>query len=220
MLRGQGFKYLDSQLSYQKCEFTELDSVIGLFGGTFDPIHNGHLSVMEKIFKEIDMEEIFVVPAGNPYMKTEISTSADERFKMVELALENEARLSISDMEIKRFGPSYTLDTFKAIQLIRPGEEVVVIMGLDAVLTIPKWDYPKEFINSCKIIAITRENIKVTEIAKLSGQYKNADILLLTIETPNISSTEIRECILQGREFRHMLPEKVADYIVEHNLYL
>ena len=93
-------------------------------------------------------------------------------------------------------------------------------MGMDAVLSIPRWDNPKEFIDLCKIIAITRPNHQAIEMSKLYEQYENADISILPIETPDISSTEIREWVAEGREFRHMVPKKVAEFITDNKLYL
>ena len=194
--------------------------MIGLFGGTFDPVHNGHLQVATKVCEEMNLDEIVMVPAGYPYMKNDVLTSPENRLRMVELALDDLPKLSVSDTEIRRCGPSYTADTFRELQALRPNEEISVIMGMDAVLSIPRWDNPKEFIDLCKIIAITRPNHQAIEMPKLYEQYENADISILPIETPDISSTEIREWVSEGREFRHMVPKKVAEFITDNKLYL
>ena len=194
--------------------------MIGLFGGTFDPVHNGHLQVATKVCEEMNLDEIVMVPAGYPYMKNDVLTSPENRLRMVELALDGLPKLSVSDTEIRRCGPSYTADTCREFQTLRPNEEISVIMGMDAVLSIPRWDNPEEFIDLCKIIAITRPNHQAIEMSKLYEQYENADISILPIETPDISSTEIRERVAEGREFQHMVPKKVAEFITDNKLYL
>ena len=194
--------------------------MIGLFGGTFDPVHNGHLQVATKVCEEMNLDEIVMVPAGYPYMKNDVLTSPENRLRMVELALDGLPKLSVSDTEIRRCGPSYTADTFRELQALRPNEEISVIMGMDAVLSIPRWDNPEEFIDLCKIIAITRPNHQAIEMSKLYEQYENADISILPIETPDISSTEIRERVAEGREFQHMVPKKVAEFITDNKVYL
>ena len=194
--------------------------MIGLFGGTFDPVHNGHLQVATKVCEEMNLDEIVMVPAGYPYMKNDVLTSPENRLRMVELALDDLPKFSVSDTEIRRCGPSYTADTFRELQALRPNKEISVIMGMDAVLSIPRWDNPKEFIDLCKIIAITRPNHQAIEMPKLYEQYENADISILPIETPDISSTEIRERVAEGREFQHMVPKKVAEFITDNKLYL
>ena len=194
--------------------------MIGLFGGTFDPIHNGHLQVVVEVCARMNLDEIVIVPAGNPYMKGKGLTVPEKRLRMVELAVKDLPDLSISDMEIKRPGPSYTADSFKELQLLRPNEEIIVIMGIDAVLTVPRWDDPEYFMDLCKIVAITRPNHQNAEISILFELYKNADISILSVETPDISSTEIRRLIAEGKEFRHMVPEEVAEYITDNRLYV
>ena len=194
--------------------------MIGLFGGTFVPIHNGHLKVVTQVCAEMDLDEIIVVPAGYPYMKNDVLTSPENRLRMVELALDGLPKLSVSDTEIKRCGPSYTADTFRELQAIRSNQEISVIMGMDAVLGIPRWDNPKEFIDLCKIIAITRPNHQAIETSKIHEQYENANISILPISTPDISSTEIRERVAEGRDFKHMVPKKVAEFIIDNQLYL
>mgnify|MGYP000966299213 FL=1 len=197
-----------------------MGTLVGLFGGTFDPIHEGHIAAAQAAMKALELDEVIFVPAGDPYLKS-VSwnvTPAAQRQEMVRLALlyESVNVFKISDAEIIRDGPSYTLDT--ARELGSNCGNVVVILGMDAVLTIPRWHDPAAFLSECRVAAITRPCSDLSDFYSLPIDRSVGQIELVIADTPMISSTEIRRCVLEGRDVEGVCPP-VEEFIRSNGLY-
>ena len=197
-----------------------MGTLVGLFGGTFDPIHKGHIAAAQAAMKALELEEVIFVPAGDPYLKSVNwdVTPAVQRQEMVRLALlyEGVNVFKISDVEVLREGPSYTLDT--ARELGSSCGNVVVIMGMDAVLTIPSWHNPAAFLSECRVAAITRPGFDLSDFYSLPLDSSAGQIELVIADTPIISSTEIRRCVFEGRTVEGVCPP-VEEFIRSNGLY-
>lgn len=194
--------------------------LVGLFGGTFDPIHNGHVVVASAAANKLNLEKVIFVPAGNPYFKTrkgEQITCSEDRIKMVELAIGERINFDVSDIETRREGPSYTLDTVR--QLKEEGKHIVVIIGLDALVYIAEWYRPKVLLEECKILAVTRPGVNKTLVSRIPIAGIEKKIEILDVDTPNISSTKVRQLIREGLSLEGIVPQKVIEYINERRLY-
>ena len=190
---------------------------IGLFGGTFDPIHNGHLIIAEWVREELQLEKIIFIPAGDPPHKQENNiTSIKHRLAMVNLAIEKNEKFSLSDIEAKKAGKSYTVETLRTLQnKFSSQTNLFWIIGSDSLLDLPNWFQPDEIVRLAQIIVYPRTNYPVNEAAV---RFKNR---VLYVDSPliDISSTLIRDRIRQEKSVRYLLPESVLNYIRRENLY-
>jgi len=195
-------------------------TLVGLFGGTFDPIHEGHIAAAQAAMKALELDEVIFVPAGDPYLKSVNwdVTPAIQRQEMVRLALlyESVNVFKISDVEVLRKGPSYTLDTARELGL--SCGNVVVILGMDAVLTIPRWHDPAAFLTECRVAAITRPGSDLSDFYSLPIDRAAGQIELVIADTPIISSTEIRRCVFEGKAVEGVCPP-VEEFIRSNGLY-
>ena len=192
---------------------------LGLFGGTFDPIHNGHLKVANIVMSIFNLDQIMFVPAGMPYLKNDIDVSPSQhRYKMVELAIHSNKKFKVSDMEINRSGPSYTIDTVQNIE--RQGVKPVVIFGLDVINKMDRWHNSTKVLKECEIIVVSRPNesaLILNDVIKTDENWLN--IKHVEIDTPNISSTDIRNRIKQGKSIDCLVPQSIKSYIIKNQLY-
>ena len=197
---------------------------IGIMGGTFDPIHFGHVITAEEVKKEYDLDEVVFVPSGNPPHKKEQSvTAAKHRLAMAELAIKGREGLSLSDMEIRRGGYSYALDTVNDFyRIYGEDSDIWFITGADAIVTISHWYKADELMKRCRFIAAARPGYALDENDRSIKTYR--DRISLFPETAlSISSSNIRTLIAGGAskdDLKEMLPKEVIDYIWEHGLYL
>lgn len=197
---------------------------VGIMGGTFNPIHIGHLILAERALEELELDEVWFIPTGCSYMKKDSVDilSGQERLEMAKLAVQDNPKMKCLDIEIKRNGYTYSYETLE--QLKRENEDTgfYFIFGADCLFSIEKWKYPDRIFHSCTIAAAVRNGSSVdameTKIAELKKRY-GADICLLPFPNLEISSTDIRERIKQGKSVRFLLPEKVLGYIEEKRLY-
>lgn len=197
---------------------------IGLYGGTFAPIHNGHVNAARAFMDQMQLDYLFVVPTFIPPHK-QIDKSDDpiHRLKMCELAFAGESGVIISDMEIERGGVSYTVDTLR--ELSRPNRRLFLLCGTDMALTLDEWKDPEEIFRLCYPTYVRRENDKLIEnkiIEKNARYYAKYGKVVRRIMTDAIelSSTEIRERVKKGKDISDLVPKKVAEYIAENKLYL
>lgn len=196
---------------------------IGIMGGTFNPIHNGHLLLAENARETYGLDAVIFMPSGNSYMKDTFSMPEGSiRAHMVELALEGNPYFFSSHMEVVRKGPTYTCDTLKELKERSPANTYYFIMGADNLLTIENWRDPATLLRSCTVIAATRGTGTKQELERMSAylisKYQ-ADIRLLPVRFLDISSSEIRQRIRDGMSARYMLPDKVLAYIETNRLY-
>ncbi|MBE3588342.1 MAG: nicotinate-nucleotide adenylyltransferase [Thermoanaerobacteraceae bacterium] len=196
---------------------------LGIMGGTFDPIHYGHLVAAEGARHAFQLEKVIFIPAGRPPHKTgrQIS-SAHHRWIMTELAVASNPFFDTSTLEVDRPGYSYTIDTVREVRDLYPGAEIYFITGADAVLEILGWKNVDELLTMCWFIAATRPGYPLGNLRRrLSGIAPAPMNRIITMEVPAlaISSTEIRTRVQEGRPIKYLLPEPVEAYILNRGLY-
>lgn len=202
--------------------------MIGIYGGTFDPIHTGHLIIAEQVKEILDLKKVVFLPNGNPPHKKYKISDKSHRYKMIDLAIKGNKKFEISDLEIKKNELSYTYDTILELTNFYK-EELYFIIGADSLINLHKWYRYKELINLCKIVVLPRvlENIPNEEnntdflknwiVNNLGADINN--FILIDFPMLEISSTFIRSKIKDKKSVKYMLPEKVIKYIYEENLY-
>jgi len=193
---------------------------LGIMGGTFDPIHNGHLFVAEEARILHRLDRVLFVPNGRPpHKKAYELTHASERYAMVEIATRSNPYFECSALELHRSGPSYTVDTLAQLRAQQPDVDLYYITGVDAVADILSWKRHREVIRLAHFIAATRPGYSLTELRdRLPADYLDR-ILLIGTTSLEISSTDLRARVGRGLPIRYLTPDGVVDYIVEHRLY-
>jgi|SRR5579884_992060 len=193
---------------------------LGILGGTFDPIHYGHLFVAEEARVRFRLEKVLFVPnASPPHKKDYRVTEAHHRFDMAQIAIRDNPAFECSPLELQRPGPSYTVDTLAALHAQMPEAELFYITGRDAIAEILTWRRPEEVIRLATFIAAARPGFDSMEwMAGLPDAYQGR-ILLLGSTDLGISSTDIRERIRTGLPARYLTPDEILEYIHRHHLY-
>lgn len=195
---------------------------IGIMGGTFNPIHNGHLLLAETAREELNLDRIWFMPSGNSYMKDNMAiASKEDRIQMTALAIENNPYFELSLLETERKGATYTCDTLLQLKEEFPEYEFYFILGADSLFSIDRWKNPEIIMKNCILTtAVRNEKMKEMEekAAKLREQFC-AKIRLLPERNIDISSTEIRARLQDGRSVKYMVPENVLNYLRERKLY-
>ena len=196
---------------------------IGIMGGTFNPIHFGHLLLAEQAVEAYDLDEVLFIPSGNPYMKeAEPLPSGSVRAQMTQLALEGHPCFQLSSIELDREGPTYTCETLESLKKEHPDNTYYFIAGADSLLTMETWKNPERIFKNCVVAASVRGTGTEDKIRKIAThliyEYQ-ADVRILPSRFIDLSSSEIRHRIANGKSVRYMLPEKVREYIVENGLY-
>lgn len=187
--------------------------MVGLFGGSFDPIHLGHLLVAQAVVEALELEELRFVPARlQPFKRGRHGAAAEDRAAMVELAIRGEPRFRLERSELSREGPSYTVETLRELAAREPGREFALVVGADAAEELPSWREGSDIPKLARIVAFARSGRPVPAAAWVWR----------TVEVPavGISSTEIRARVRAGRSVRYWVPEAVAEYVAARRLYL
>lgn len=196
---------------------------IGILGGTFNPIHNGHLILAEDAREILGLDEIIFMPSGNSYMKKDSAIPAGEiRAQMTELALEGNPYFSLSMLEVERQGATYTRDTLAQLMALHPDARYYFILGADNLLTLETWKDPAFILQNCIIAAAVRGTGTEEKMKKIASHliYEyHGDIRILPARFMDISSSEIRQRIREHKSVRYLIPEKVLAYIEENKLY-
>jgi nicotinate-nucleotide adenylyltransferase len=188
-------------------------------GGTFDPIHYGHLFAAEETLSGLGLDKVVFVPTGTPPHKEYAGmAAASERYEMTLLAIAENNRFEVSRTETERPGMSYTLDTLKVMGALYPGCELFFITGTDAILDIGKWREPFEISLLCSIVVVQRPGYDDAGLENLPDGIKGS---LRVVKTPmlGISATDIRKRVREKRGVRYLLPEAVRAYIEKNGLY-
>lgn len=192
-------------------------------GGTFNPIHMGHLLLAEWVKNEAGLEEIWLVPNGVSYMKESQEVApAEDRLRMTELAIKRNRSFKCLDLEVKRGGYTYSYETLEELTRAYPGDTFYFILGADCLFTLETWKYPERIFQCCKLIAAVRDDVSLetmTEKKEELEQRYGGEILLLPFVRMSLSSTKIRERIRQGKSVRYMVPDSVLTYIEGKRLY-
>ncbi len=196
---------------------------VGIMGGTFDPIHNGHLVTAEAVRDTLNLDEVLFIPSARPPHKQDREIiSSEHRLAMTVLATCFHPKFRVSTIEILRSGPSYAVDTIDTLKRqYKSGTEFYFILGADAALELSTWHNAQELIEKCYFIAATREGTDI-DIRTIEADFgKSAKGHILRVETPKIeiSSTDIRKKIKCGRSIRYLVPDTVEAYIRKERLY-
>ena len=196
---------------------------IGIMGGTFNPIHVGHMMLAEWAVEELRLEEVWVVPTGIPYMKVENGIlPGTERLHMAELAANGNEKFRCLDVEIKRKGYTYTYETLELLKKQNPDTEFFFLVGADCLFSLESWKYPEKILRNCTLVAAVRNDVTMEKMEKkrkeLLDQF-GGNIILMPFVRMSVSSTEIRERIRRGKSVRYMVPEEVLSYIEEKGFY-
>lgn len=181
---------------------------IGLFGGAFNPVHNGHMAVAKTAIKEARLDRLIFIPTGNAPHKKETEISREDRYNMLKEAIFDEEKMSISDYEIKRSEVNYSANTAEYFSSLYPSDELFFIIGDDSYNELDTWYEPHRILKVCTLLVFPRMGAEVSPPA-----------IRLPMEIVNISSSDIREKIKMGKDCRNLLPKKVFDYIIKRNLY-
>ncbi len=194
---------------------------IGLMGGSFNPIHCGHVALARAALESGRVERVLFLPTGNPPHKKEGLADKFDRLRMVELAVEHEAGMAVCREEIDRDGVIYTVDTLAALKRKMPDCTLTYLIGADTLRALGTWRRVETVIERCKFLVMMREGETREEVIRLAGLWtqRGAQIDFLDARKMDISSTQIREQIQKGVPFERLVPQAVADYIHEHGLY-
>lgn len=200
-----------------------MEKKVGIMGGTFNPIHNGHLLLAESAREAFGLDEILFMPSGNSYMKDAASIlDGKTRAYMTELAIEGNPFFRLSRMELERKGPTYTCDTLSQLKRQEGACQYFFIMGVDNLFILEKWKDVEYIFQNCVIAVAARGDEPDGEIgrkAELLKKRYQADIRLLLERRIDISSLEIRERLQKGQSVRYLLPDSVLAYIAREGLY-
>lgn len=188
---------------------------VGVMGGTFDPIHHGHLVAASEAAALLDLDEVVFVPTGQPYRKDAGSVSpAEHRYLMTVIATASNPRFTVSRVDVDRDGPTYTLDTLRDLHAQRPDDELFFITGADALADILSWREVEELWRLAHFVGVTRPG------HELSGDGLPRDrVTLLEVPAMAISSTDCRRRTAAGEPVWYLVPDGVVQYIGKHHLY-
>lgn len=196
---------------------------IGVLGGTFDPVHRGHLTVAEEARASLSLDEILLVPAGQPQLKPAQSiTPAEHRLQMLRLAIADRPHFKVSTVEIERPGPSYTVDTIDELRRqYGSQDEIFFILGWDRLPQLAEWREPARLIKMCYLVAVPRPGFHRPDLDALENSIPGITERVVLLDKPliNISASAIRELAWRGLSLRHLVPESVAEYIIKHKIY-
>lgn len=194
---------------------------VGVLGGTFDPIHLGHLVVAEEARTKLGLAQVLFVPAGQPWLKVERHiTPAAHRVEMVRLAIADNPHFKVSALELERPGPSYTVDTLTLLQE-QLGREtgLFFILGRDTLAELPLWKEPERVIQLCRLVVAPRLGSRSLKDLYTAIPGLRARVVQLDMPAIGISSSEIRRRIATGLPIRYWVPPGVQEYIMEHRIY-
>jgi nicotinate-nucleotide adenylyltransferase len=186
---------------------------IGVFGGTFDPPHYGHLIAAQDAIVELELDKVLFIPAAVPPHKAQQPiTAPDVRLRMIRAAVAGDQRFEVSDVELQRTGPSFTIDTLKDLHAEHPGDTLYLLLGVDQVREFQTWRQPDEVLQQAALVMLARAGIE---------EVPGGDIVYKTVAVTrvDISSTLVRERVKAGRPVRYLVPPAVEKIIADERLY-
>jgi nicotinate-nucleotide adenylyltransferase len=195
---------------------------VGIFGGTFDPIHLGHMVIAEQVMGELGLARVVFVPGGIPPHKeaSSVRASAEDRFDMVEAAVEGNERFSVDRVEVDAGRPMYSVETVQILKERSPGDEWFFITGADEVSNLLAWKDPDRLLEEVVMVAATRPGYDLSKLQHLEAGLRNFDrIFPVECTRVDVSATGIRRRILQGKSVRYLVPEGVYRIIKDRSLY-
>lgn len=214
---------------------------VGIFGGTFNPVHYGHLRAAEEVRENLGFNKILFIPSGKPPLKMREIAPARHRYEMLRIAVKGNPFFNLSDIECRKKGKTFTVETLEELKNIHPGTEFFFILGIDAFLDIPHWWRPEQLVSMTDFIVISRPGllfsamrespymkagIRLLRDVDLSGNITNViklksnrNAILLRLTPVGISSTQIRKLLRDGKSIKYLLPPDVQSYIITHKIY-
>jgi nicotinate-nucleotide adenylyltransferase len=195
---------------------------LGLFGGTFDPPHYGHLVAAQEAACQLELSRVLFLPARqNPLKRGEEVSPAEDRCQMVSLAIEGNPVFELSRADLDRPSPSYTVDLLRALRAERPAAELFFLVGADILPELPRWHAPSALLELATLVAINRPGAPVPSLAALEQALPAAAerVVLLEIPGMGISATDLRARVRLGQPIRYLTPPAVEHYIYQHGLY-
>ncbi len=188
---------------------------VGIMGGTFDPIHHGHLVAASEVAQLFHLDEVIFVPTGEPWQKSERRVSpAEHRYLMTVIATASNPRFWVSRVDIDRPGPTYTIDTIRDIGRQRPGAELFFITGADALGQILSWKDAEDTLRGARFVGVTRPGYELTD-----AHLPSDSVTLLDVPAMAISSSDCRDRVAAGQPVWYLVPDGVVQYINKHRLY-
>ena len=196
---------------------------IGILGGTFDPIHHGHLVVGENCFDRLGLNHLLFVPAGDPPHKRGRAISpADARVAMIERAIADNPHFRLSRVDVDRPGTSYSVDMVRTLHLeFGPATDFLFIIGTDSLLDLSSWRDPASLLELCQVVAVNRPGYAPVDLAQLDRIVPNARERIIRLDVPlfDVAASDIRARVAKGRSIRYLVPEAVREYIADNGLY-
>lgn len=206
---------------------------IGILGGTFNPIHHGHLRLALELYERLELAEVRLIPSARPPHRSLPSVNSQIRLEMVQAAIKNVEGLNVDDRELQRKGPSYMFDTLSSLRIDYPQRSLCLILGMDAFLGLPYWHKWEHLITKAHFLVVRRLGAELSNVPIMQDFWKTHQATcpedlkkqtagtLWVEEIPflNISATQIRSCIAEGKNPRYLLPKEVLDIINTHQLY-
>jgi nicotinate-nucleotide adenylyltransferase len=195
---------------------------LGIMGGTFDPIHVGHLAIAEEARDALALDRVLFVPAGEPPHKSaESVTPVEHRVAMVAAAIVDNPDFELSTVEVDREGPSYTVETVEELARAYPGTELHVILSAETLAELPTWHEPDRLFAAARVAVVPREGYPAPDPAWLAASFPGRESRVDYLEGPRLglSSTAIRRRVATGRSIRYLVPDAVGSYITDQQLY-
>ncbi len=188
---------------------------VGIMGGTFDPIHHGHLVAASEVSNRYGLDEVIFVPTGEPWQKSDRHVSpAEHRYLMSVIATASNPRFWVSRVDIDRSGPTYTIDTIRDIAVQRPDADLYFITGADALAQILSWKDAEDALKLAKFVGVTRPGYDLTD-----EHLPNDTVTMIDVPAMAISSSDCRNRVAAGRPVWYLVPDGVVQYISKHRLY-
>ena len=198
---------------------------IGILGGTFDPPHLGHLLIAETARVALRLGSVLFIPAGEPWLKSgQRITAATHRLRMVQLAVSDNPDFCVCDCEVRRSGASYTVDTLRELRSAYPQDtEFYFIVGSDVLAQFHRWKEPESILELCRLAVIERPGAPADNVSILADRFPDAVASgsVISVAGPRVdfSASELRRILAEGRSVRYQVPDPVAEYIKQHELY-
>jgi nicotinate-nucleotide adenylyltransferase len=196
---------------------------IGIFGGTFDPLHLAHLRVAEEVAERQRLDKVIFIPAGRPPHRPAPQASPEHRLAMVRLGIAGNPRFAVSDCEIKRPGPSFTVDTLAVLKSGHPRDSLFLLMGMDQLRELHAWHEVSRLLSLCRVVAFSRPGQPLPQPGSIPGPGRAAlpsrAYTIQAVSALEISATLIRRRVRRGESLRYLLPETVIRYLHQHQLY-
>lgn len=195
---------------------------IGILGGTFDPIHMGHLIIAEEARIKLGLNKVLFVPAGQPWLKINHAvTPVSHRVKMVRLAIAGNSYFKLCTLEVERPGPSYTIDTIAALQSQLAAQSFFFILGSDSLAGLHLWKEPAKLVQMCRLVVVPRLGLGLPDLNFLEAAIPGVVDNVIQLDTPiiSINSSEVRRRVARGLSIRYLVPDRVERYVAGQKLY-